>query len=626
MDPSQCCVILVDDCITHQDSTVSALNSLYDEVLVVPTGYDALTTLHSRQKHRKVPTLLLIDVENADRSINAHARPNECLVLIRTITKQLKEGRLHDTVPIVCSCSEDPEFMLECLCNGAADYIVKPLKAQAIKTLFLNVYRHRISLPRIGTVPSSVSIASPPQGQVWALFQDRLKSVFLDETWLQRTIWDYYAPEPSVRRSSTPSLTSDKVRYLRSRICSWDFLPLDVSEKELVHCVCLILDQVLQIPDLAEFRVPADDMYAFVFDICNSYHNNNPYHNFRHAVDVLQSTYYFLCKMGVLGPMDTSLSDGGFAPNHDHPPRHLQDILQPLDILALLMASLGHDVGHPGVTNMFMVQSCTPLAVLYNDRSVLESYHSMAFFHLLGQSCFRKLTDMKRNAQYAHFRKMVVHCILATDMSMHDDYVQRIENQAEQWRNQEIDFEDENSLVQQRLTLCGALIKCADIGNCARPFPLAKKWAEILAEEFARQGDLEKELGLTVLPINDRGKVSLEEFQLTFERKIAMKLYQAVGRLIPVMSFCVDFINENIDIWENNQALDSGVGRSEHSDDDDEDEDQEEEADAAPKQDIKPFRISSPSKSHSSSFSETSVDYTPPQHRHGAAFCQCSIQ
>ena len=54
-----------------------------------------------------------------------------------------------------------------------------------------------------------------------------------------------------------------------------------------------------------------------------------------------------------------------------------------------------------------------------------------------------------------------------------------------------------------------------------------------MAEEFARQGDLEKELGLNVLPINDRGKVSLGEFQLTFERTIALKLYKAVANVIP---------------------------------------------------------------------------------------------
>ena len=61
---------------------------------------------------------------------------------------------------------------------------------------------------------------------------------------------------------------------------------------------------------------------------------------------------------------------------------------------------------------------------------------------------------------------MVVHCILATDMGMHDDYVQRIERQGDYWHNNDIDLNDEFEKDQERLTICGALIKCADIGNC----------------------------------------------------------------------------------------------------------------------------------------------------------------
>lgn len=34
----------------------------------------------------------------------------------------------------------------------------------------------------------------------------------------------------------------------------------------------------------------------------------------------------------------------------------IKDLFQPLDIFALLMASIGHDVGHPGVNNSFMVK------------------------------------------------------------------------------------------------------------------------------------------------------------------------------------------------------------------------------------------------------------------------------
>lgn len=64
------------------------------------------------------------------------------------------------------------------------------------------------------------------------------------------------------------------------------------------------------------------------------------------------------------------------------------------------------------------------------------------------------------------FRKVVLHSILATDMSMHDEYVRRVEEQAEAWKNDDIDINNEQVCDQERLTLCGAIIKCADIGNC----------------------------------------------------------------------------------------------------------------------------------------------------------------
>ncbi len=62
----------------------------------------------------------------------------------------------------------------------------------------------------------------------------------------------------------------------------------------------------------------------------------------------------------------------------------------------------------------------------------------------------------------------------------------------------------------------------------ARPFNSAKRWAQILAEEFFEQGELEKEFGMNVLPMNERGKVQIEDFQLNFKRFIALKLFEAV--------------------------------------------------------------------------------------------------
>ncbi|KAL0574221.1 hypothetical protein ABG067_009139, partial [Albugo candida] len=89
-----------------------------------------------------------------------------------------------------------------------------------------------------------------------------------------------------------------------------------------------------------------------------------------------------------------------------------------------------------------------------------------------------------------------------------------------------------------------------------RPFDNAKEWAMILAEEFILQGDLEQELGLPSVPINQRGQVSLPDFQLFFMNNVALDLYDAVGQLVPEMKFCAENIRKNIDIWEKKKKID----------------------------------------------------------------------
>jgi hypothetical protein len=52
---------------------------------------------------------------------------------------------------------------------------------------------------------------------------------------------------------------------------------------------------------------------------------------------------------------------------------------------ALLLSAIVHDLAHPGVNNIHLVETSSPLAVRYNDASVLENYHiSLAFSLMLG--------------------------------------------------------------------------------------------------------------------------------------------------------------------------------------------------------------------------------------------------
>lgn len=109
----------------------------------------------------------------------------------------------------------------------------------------------------------------------------------------------------------------------------------------------------------------------FISDLWHGYHTTNPYHNFYHAVDVLQSMYYLVSRMGFL---------------HKHPPTttsRLHNRITSIDILALFLICIGHDLGHPGVTNAFMVNASTSLSLLFNDTSVLESYHAVLLYRLI---------------------------------------------------------------------------------------------------------------------------------------------------------------------------------------------------------------------------------------------------
>ena len=97
----------------------------------------------------------------------------------------------------------------------------------------------------------------------------------------------------------------------------------------------------------------------------NTYNSDNcsngaPYHNNLHACDVLQTTHCCISQTG------------------------LKDWMSDLEIFSLLFSAIIHDYNHSGTTNNFHVQSTSDLAVIYNDKSVLENHHVAAFFRWVG--------------------------------------------------------------------------------------------------------------------------------------------------------------------------------------------------------------------------------------------------
>lgn len=139
-----------------------------------------------------------------------------------------------------------------------------------------------------------------------------------------------------------------------------------------------MLQHALQMPELDRWRLstgrspgpfvqasslqgPASDVYvtdelrSFLLASRAAYNAFVHYHNFRHVIDVMQATFYFLLQVGTLPSYP-----GSPEPPGNHPVSPIAALLKPFDALTLLISAIGHDVGHPGVNNAFLVALNAP--------------------------------------------------------------------------------------------------------------------------------------------------------------------------------------------------------------------------------------------------------------------------
>lgn len=154
--------------------------------------------------------------------------------------------------------------------------------------------------------------------------------------------------------------------------------------------------------------------------------------------------------------------------NHEN----MMDNIDCMHVLALLVAALCHDVGHPGTSNNFQIVTSSPLALLYNDTSVLENFHCAETFRILASDNGKNnlLSSLKKE-DYRDIRSAIIRGIMATDLSKHMEILSRINQVADSfsWT--------EPSHLQLSFEL---LIKCADVSNPTRPVAVAKYWTDMV--------------------------------------------------------------------------------------------------------------------------------------------------
>ncbi|XP_049427318.1 cAMP-specific 3',5'-cyclic phosphodiesterase 4C-like [Epinephelus fuscoguttatus] len=301
----------------------------------------------------------------------------------------------------------------------------------------------------------------------------------------------------------------------------WSFNIFRVAEFSNNRPLSCIMYAIFQERELLKtFRIPVDTFVTYVMTLEDHYHGNVAYHNSLHAADVTQSTHVLLSTPA----LDAVFTD--------------------LEILAALFAAAIHDVDHPGVSNQFLINTNSELALMYNDESVLENHHLAVGFKLLHQeNCdiFQNLTKRQRQS----LRKLVIDMVLATDMSKHMTLLADLKTMVETKKvtSSGVLLLDHYT---ERIQVLRNMVHCADLSNPTKPLPLYRQWTERIMEEFFRQGDKERERGMEISAMCDKHTASVEKSQVGFIDYIVHPLWETWADLVhPDAQELLDTLEEN---------------------------------------------------------------------------------
>ncbi|KAM6269135.1 dual specificity calcium/calmodulin-dependent 3',5'-cyclic nucleotide phosphodiesterase 1A isoform 3-T3 [Porphyrio hochstetteri] len=261
----------------------------------------------------------------------------------------------------------------------------------------------------------------------------------------------------------------------------WSFDVFALNEASGEHSLKFMMYELFTRYDLlSRFKIPVPNLISFAEALEVGYSKyKNPYHNLIHAADVTQTVHYIMIHTGIM------------------------HWLTELEILAMIFAAAVHDYEHTGTTNNFHIQTRSDVAILYNDRSVLENHHVSAAYRLMQEEEMNILANLNKD-DWRELRSLVIEMVLSTDMSGHFQQIKTMRHTLQQTEG--VDKAKAMSLI----------LHAADISHPAKSWELHYRWTMALMEEFFRQGDKEAALGLQFSPLCDRKSTLVAQSQIGF--------------------------------------------------------------------------------------------------------------
>lgn len=298
---------------------------------------------------------------------------------------------------------------------------------------------------------------------------------------------------------------------------TWEFDVLRIRDK---NCLVNALGLVFQSLNLLDkLGIDPKTLANYISDVSVKYHDKNPFHNLHHATYVTQFAYMLI-----------------HATNADK-------YLSPKQLFGVILSAVVHDVDHPGNTNMFEINSQSSLALLYNDQSVLENHHCSTAFQLMRKPTSNIFAQLDKTVAL-EMRKIIVSCVMATDMSVHFELVEETKKIV---AGGDSSFTDS----QDQMFLCKLLVHSADLSNPVRPFHITQAWARRISAEFNLQIAMEQELDLPVLNfmITPDDK-ALCKNETGFASFVVAPMWRSLSGLFPGLLPLVRQLDSNLLSWK----------------------------------------------------------------------------
>ncbi|XP_052771551.1 dual 3',5'-cyclic-AMP and -GMP phosphodiesterase 11-like isoform X2 [Mya arenaria] len=269
---------------------------------------------------------------------------------------------------------------------------------------------------------------------------------------------------------------------------------------------------------LDKFRINYETLCRWLLSVKKNYRNVT-YHNWRHAFNVAQTMFCCL-KKGQLG-------------------RYMND----MEVFALIVGCLCHDLDHRGTNNQFQIKAMSPLAELYST-STMEHHHFDQCIMILSTEGNEILSGLPQE-EYENVIGLLECAILSTDLALYfkhrGEFFQLIEG-----NGMDLDTEEHRDLLR------AMLMTASDVSAIAKPWEVQKRVADLIASEFFEQGDLEKtQLKIKPIEMMDRDKKDkLPVMQVNFIDTICLPIYKAMAKLQPDLRPLLDGCQHNRDNWE----------------------------------------------------------------------------